>query len=100
MNKGGERGGGGQESDAAPRIAVKFTRVFDKREDSEARLWPFLASFYVNKPLDAARSDDNVMLMKADGRLGILGATRSFKVLRYLLVKMSCKNIAFSCTPG
>lgn len=55
----------GVESDAAPRVAVKFIRVFDKREDSEARLWPFLASFYVNKPLDGAKSDDNVMPMKA-----------------------------------
>lgn len=63
MNKGGESGG-------APRIAVKFIPVFHKRKDSEARLWPFLASFYVNKPLDAAKSDDNVRLMKASAVWG------------------------------
>lgn len=43
---------------------MKFIPASDKRRDSEARLWPFLASFYVNKPLDAAKRDDNVILMK------------------------------------
>lgn len=84
---------------AAPPFAAKPVRAFDKREDSESRLWPFLDSFHVNQPLDAAKNDDNVTPMKAPAVWGSSAARLPLRRARAPR-KNEPQNIAFSDARG